>query len=218
MQIRLALVDDNLVLAHTLRDALLAFEDLKNIEVFSTGKSFLDSLKKNVREVRPEVVLMDISMSEKDEGIALARQVHQHFPEVKIVMFTIAEDGDHIFEAFKAGAIGYLLKNEKPDFIHKTILDVAAGGALMSPGVAFKTIRFLVSENSEKTNKPNSDYHLSERELDVLRLVAKGHTYQSISDQLFISLETVKKHMTNVFKKLQVKNKIEAINKSKRLL
>jgi DNA-binding NarL/FixJ family response regulator len=166
----------------------------------------------------PDVVIMDISMRLPDEGIQATRLLHDMYPEIKVVMFTVAEDDGRVFDAFKAGAVGYLVKNEKPSFIYKTIIDVAAGGALMSPGIALKAIRFLTAEPI-KTNKdaPNS-YHLSERELEVLRLVAKGNTYLMIAEQLFISLETVKKHLSNIFKKLRVKNKVEAINKTKNLL
>jgi DNA-binding NarL/FixJ family response regulator len=215
--LHVAIVDDNQALAHALRQELIAYPELQEITIADSGLDFVKSMAQQNQEI-PDVVIMDISMRLPDEGIQATRLLHDMYPEIKVVMFTVAEDDGRVFDAFKAGAVGYLVKNEKPSFIYKTIIDVAAGGALMSPGIALKAIRFLTAEPI-KTNKdaPNS-YHLSERELEVLRLVAKGNTYLMIAEQLFISLETVKKHLSNIFKKLRVKNKVEAINKTKNLL
>jgi DNA-binding NarL/FixJ family response regulator len=150
-----------------------------------------------------------------DEGIKATKLLHEQYPQIKVIMFTVAEDDSMVFEAFKAGSVGYLLKNERPEFIHKTIVDVSNGGALMSPGIAMKAIQFLSGmPTTQKTLPQEEKYNLSEREMEVLRLVSKGYTYEFIAGQLFISTETVKKHISNTFKKLQVKNKIEAINKA----
>jgi len=218
MQIRLAIVDDDQRLAKILKRELMDFPQIGSIELFSGGFGFVNQLQ--TASSLPHVVLMDISMGVSDEGIQATRMLHEKHPAIKVVMFTIAEDDEYVFEAFKAGSVGYLLKNEKPAFIYKTIVDVSNGGALMSPGIALKTIRFLTGQLPFKSTNENQaeDFHLSERELDVLRLVAKGHTYTHMGDTLFISTETVKKHMANIFKKLHVKNKIEAINKSKAFL
>jgi DNA-binding NarL/FixJ family response regulator len=113
--------------------------------------------------------------------------------------------------------MGYLLKNEKPSFILKTILDVYHGGAQMSPSIARKTIAFFTAPNIPTPEQTNASL-LSARELEILRLVEKGNTYEHIGNSLFISTHTVKKHMMNIFFKLQVNNKIEAIKKSKDLL
>ncbi len=212
--LHIAIVDDNQALAHALRLELLAFPELQEITIADSGLDFVKSLTKKNQKI-PDVVIMDVSMRLPDEGIQAARLLHDNHPEIKVVMFTVAEDDNRVFDAFKAGAVGYLVKNEKPSFIYKTIIDVAAGGALMSPGIALKAIRFLTTEPFQKMKDAPNSYHLSERELEVLRLVAKGNTYLMIADQLFISIETVKKHLSNIFKKLRVKNKIEAINKIK---
>ena len=197
---------------------MLEFPEIESIALSSSGLSFVSELAH--ASTFPDVVLMDISMGLADEGIQATRLLHERYPSIKVVMFTVAEDDESIFEAFKSGSVGYLLKNERPSFIYKTIVDVYQGGALMSPGVALKAIRFLTGEtnalNHHKEHVEN--FHLSERELEVLRLLSKGHTYTSMADQLFISAETVKKHVSNIFRKLHVKNKIEAINKTKELL
>ncbi len=212
--LHIAIVDDNQALAHALRQELIAYPELQEITIADSGLDFVKSLTKKNQKI-PDVVIMDVSMRLPDEGIQAARLLHDNHPEIKVVMFTVAEDDNRVFDAFKAGAVGYLVKNEKPSFIYKTIIDVAAGGALMSPGIALKAIRFLTTEPFQKMKDAPNSYHLSERELEVLRLVAKGNTYLMIADQLFISIETVKKHLSNIFKKLRVKNKIEAINKIK---
>jgi len=215
--LHVAIVDDNQALAHALRQELIAYPELQEITIADSGLDFVKSMAQQNQKF-PDVVIMDISMRLPDEGIQATRLLHEMYPEIKVVMFTVAEDDGRVFDAFKAGAVGYLVKNEKPSFIYKTIVDVAAGGALMSPGIALKAIRFLTAEPVQKNKDTANSYHLSERELDVLRLVAKGNTYQMVAEQLFISLETVKKHLSNIFKKLQVKNKIEAINKIREAL
>lgn len=218
MPIQLAIVDDDQTLARLLKRELMDFPEIDSIELFSGGFGFVNQL--HTSTTLPGVVLMDISMGVADEGIAATRMLHERFPAIKVIMFTVAEDDEHVFEAFKSGAVGYLLKNERPAFIYKTIVDVNNGGALMSPGIALKTIRFLADQLSDRSIQHTApeDFHLSERELEVLRLVAKGQTYTLMGETLFISTETVKKHMANIFKKLRVKNKIEAINKSKAFL
>lgn len=215
MKIRLAIIDDDQKLAAALRSELINYPDIGSIVTSSSGLKYARSIDS---QTVPDVVLMDISMGFPDEGIQATRLLHERFTEVKVIMFTVAEDDNNVFEAFKSGALGYLLKNESPDFIHKTIVDVFNGGALMSPGIALKTIRHLTSRPVEKAPELTDKFDLTGRELDILKLVTKGYTYQSVADQLFISHETVKKHMSNVFKKLQVQNKIEALNKAKSYL
>lgn len=214
MFIRLAIVDDDQVLAKTLKRVLEEYEELQSIQVYASGLDFVEGLSHH--QLLPDVVLMDISMRLVDEGIRATRLLHVQYPTIKVIMFTVAEDDNMVFEAFKAGSVGYLLKNERPEFIHKTIVDVFNGGALMSPGIALKAIQFLSGLPSEKkVDDPMEKYHLSDRELEVLPLVAKGYTYEFIANQLFISTETVKKHISNIFRKLHVKNKVEAINKTR---
>jgi DNA-binding NarL/FixJ family response regulator len=215
--LHVAIVDDNQALAYALRQELIAYPELQEITIADSGLDFVKSLAQQNQEI-PDVVIMDISMRLPDEGIQATRLLHDMYPEIKVVMFTVAEDDGRVFDAFKAGAVGYLLKNENPAFIYKTIIDVAEGGALMSPGIALKAIRFLTTEIPLRSKSTTNNYHLSERELEVLRLVAKGNTYLMVAEQLFISIETVKKHLSNIFKKLHVKNKIGAINKTKELL
>lgn len=217
---RIAIVDDNIRLAKELRLELLQFNDIEWIKVYDSGLKYAGEISSFPEDELPHCILMDISMKQQDEGIVATRLLHAAFPDIKVVMFTISDDDDRVFEAFKAGALGYLLKNEKPSFIYKTIVDVIEGGALMSPAIALRTIWLLThSESSSVAPRTHSGNEiLTNRELEVLRLISKGYTYQIIADQLFISVQTIKKHMTNIFKKLQVNNKMEAINKTKGFL
>ena len=213
MPIRIAIVDDDQVLANSLKQELEIFTDIECISVSPSGFTFVANLA--AATALPDIVVMDISMSMADEGIIVTRMLHEKYPEIKTIMFTVAEDDNYVFEAFKSGAVGCLLKNEKPAFIHKTIVDVYEGGALMSPGIALKAIHFLTGAAETKNQKDMESLHLTERELDVLRLTARGYTYEFMADKLFVSNETVKKHMSNIFKKLHVKNKVEALNKTR---
>lgn len=218
MRIRLAIVDDDVQLSKSLRNDLLEFDEIKSVITSSSGLGFVKELGALPVDQRPEVIIMDISMSQPDEGIRATRQIKDRFPEIEIVMFTISDEDERIFEAFKSGAMGYLLKNEPPSFILKTILDVRLGGAQMSPSIARKAIRYFTqqSKNDGYFGGVHDDA-LSDRENEILQYVAKGMTYQQIGEVLFISPNTVKKHMVNIFSKLQVKNKIEALKKVEKL-
>jgi DNA-binding NarL/FixJ family response regulator len=215
---RITIIDDNIRLAKELKRELAEFNEIQWIDVKESGSGYIREISLPTAHQLPDCILMDISMKEADEGITTTRILHEKFPHVKVIMFTISDDDDRVFEAFKAGAMGYLLKNEKPDFIFKAITDVVNGGALMSPGIALKTIRFLTNASIAEPKKVEQESILTDRELEVLRLISKGFTYQNIADQLFISVQTIKKHMSNIFKKLQVNNKIAAVNKTKELL
>lgn len=214
--IKLCIVDDDLRLAKIVREELAEQSEIAWIRTYTSGLDFVESLAKVPPVELPDCVLMDISMRLPDEGIRATRALHQLFPDVKVIMFTISDEDDQVFEAFKAGAMGYLLKNEKPAFILKAIIEVVQGGALLSPAIALKTIRFLSSIDNQKADAPPSA--LTERELEILRLISKGYKYKQVADHLVISIQTVKKHISNIFEKLQVNNRIAALNKVKGFL
>ncbi len=217
--INLCIVDDDLRLANQIRTDLIEYPELNWIKTCDSGLAYFKSLKtQQPPEELPDCVLMDISMRVPDEGIYATRLFHQQFPLIKIIIFTISDDDDRVFEAFRSGAVGYLLKNEKPPFIFKTIVEVMNGGALMSPGIALKTIKFLTGTLEKKIETLQTHPRLTEREMEILRLISKGFRYQQVADQLSISNQTVKKHISNIFEKLNVNNKIEALNKSREFL
>jgi DNA-binding NarL/FixJ family response regulator len=210
--VRIAIIDDDIAVAQALRKELVGFDEIESVILLNDAFRFIGDMEKMSIEQHPEVVIMDISMGRSDEGIQATRALRNRFPEIQVVMFTISDDDKNIFESFKAGAMGYLLKNEKPEFILKTILDVKGGGAQMSPAIAKKTISFFSG------SKPNDHARkLTGREVEILDMVAKGFTYAKISSALFIAESTVQKHIKNIFAKLEVSNKIEALKKIERL-
>lgn len=211
MPLKIAIVDDDARLAKALKSDLLNFSEIDSVLTSTDGLLFAKELEQMSAAKLPEIIIMDISMNQQDEGIVATRLIKKRFPDMAIIMFTISDEDENIFEAFKAGAMAYLLKNEPSSFILKTILDVKNGGAQMSPSIARKTINLLLPDVPQKSEKPKSV--LTPRETEILEKTAKGRNYQQIADELFLSDNTVKKHIANIFIKLQVNNKVEAIRK-----
>lgn len=215
--IRVAIVDDQQRIAQALKTELLEFSEIESVHLSKSGYGFVKDLAAMPPSKRPEIVLMDISMGSPDEGIHATREIKTRYPEIEVIIFSISDDDDRIFEAFQAGAHAYLLKNEKPSFVLKAILDVKNGGSQMSPSIARKAIRWLAPQPPKAASLSSSVEPLSDREREILELVGRGFTYDLVGEHLNISMLTVKKHMGNIFKKLQVSNKVEALRKADRL-
>jgi DNA-binding NarL/FixJ family response regulator len=157
--------------------------------------------------LNPDIVLTDINLPGKS-GIDCITEIKNEIPETQFIMFTIYEDNDQVFEALKAGASGYILKNTSPEKIIESLLELNDGGSPMSPKIARKV---LTSFNV--ITKNNVSDLISKREQEVLELLSKGFLYKEIADKLNITLSTVKRHLNHIYQKLQVQNKTEAINK-----
>lgn len=157
----------------------------------------------------PDIVIMDINLP-KMSGIECIRQVKPLAPSIQFMMFTVYENNDQVFEALKAGATGYLLKKTTPAQILEAVKDLHKGGSPMSSAIARKLIEEF---NGNKQSALPESALLTPREQEVLNLLAKGLLYKEISDQLHISLSTVRQHIHKVYEKLQVQNKVEALNK-----
>lgn len=156
----------------------------------------------------PDVVLMDIDMPGTN-GIEGVRLIKESNPQVNIVMFTVFEDENKLFDCLAAGANGYILKNTPAPQLIQAIYEVCAGGAPMSPGIARKVL------NSFRQNQSIShDYHLSNRELQILELLVKGFSYKMIGAECGITLDTVRTHLKNIYTKLHVSSGKEAITKA----
>ncbi len=155
----------------------------------------------------PQIVIADINLPGQS-GIDCVRFIKNILPSIQFIMFTIYEDNDQVFEAIKAGANGYILKNTPPAKIIDSLLDLSEGGSPMTPKIARKVLSNM--QSSQINNEINT---LTSRENEVLQLLSKGFLYKEIADKLEISISTVKRHLSHIYQKLQVQNKTEAINK-----
>ena len=158
----------------------------------------------------PDVILMDIDMPEVS-GIEATRLVKNFFPEVNIMMFTVFEDKDKIFDALCAGATGYLLKKTPSSQIIEAIEELHHGGSPMSSGIARKVLEYFTKPPG---NGKHDSSQLSQRERDILQHLVKGDSYKMIADACFISIGTVFSHINSIYKKLQVNSKSEAVMKA----
>lgn len=209
MEIRVAIFEDNTMV----REGLQAI--LNGSEGYSCCGAYSDAahVEQKIRSSRPDVVMMDIEMP-GITGIEATSIIHQQFPEVKILIQTVFNDSDKIFNALCAGASGYILKNESPAKQIEAICEVYHGGAPMSSSIARKTIQFFLQKNIILVSPSDSDFHLSEREKEILTLMSHGNDYRTIAEKIFISYETVRTHVKKIYKKLHVASRSEAILKA----
>lgn len=157
---------------------------------------------------------MDIEMPKMD-GIEATYHIKTKYPHIKIIMLTAFDNDENIFKSIKAGADGYLLKEVNPQALHDGILDTLAGGATMTPSIALKTLKLFRNPITIENKPDNELVVLTAREIEVLDQLSKGLQYQKIADNLILSVGTIRKHVENIYKKLQVHNKLEAIQKAK---
>ncbi|MGG5252817.1 response regulator [Neobacillus sp. SM06] len=160
-------------------------------------------------QLKPDIVLMDIQMPILD-GIAATSVIRGKYPSMKIIMLTISDQEEDLFKAIQSGANGYLLKNTNLDDLFSNIKRVYNGTPTFSPVLATKIFEHFTVMNGSANKK--QEYPLSDREKEILELVARGRTNQFIADALFISIHTVKKHMQHILEKLHVNNRAEAVS------
>ena len=211
MPVTIAIIDDNPELLKQLSENLSVFEEVKILFTATNGAEALKALEQC--EKLPQLVLMDIEMPVMN-GIE-ATAIIANETDIKVLILTVFDADEKIFEAIKAGAAGYLLKDSKPHRIVSAIEDIMEGGAPMSPQIASRTLQLLRdSANKNELHPKPADYKLSERETELLQLLVEGNTYQQIADSIFISHGTVRKHVQNIYGKLHIHSKIEAVNKA----
>jgi DNA-binding NarL/FixJ family response regulator len=209
MDIRVAIFEDNKLVRDALQAILSGTSGYVCTGAFADGNRWLQDMKRS----EPDVVLMDIEMPGLN-GIEVTQQIRQAFPEIKILIQTVFNDSDKVFQALCAGASGYILKNDPPHKYLEGINEVYNGGAPMSPAVAKKVLGFFGNKNIILVAPDNKDYELSEREKEILRLMVEGSNYRAIADKAFISYETVRTHVKNIYRKLHVASRSEAIMKA----
>ncbi len=209
--IKIAIVDDNSFLIKATQEKLSFFEDFDLKFTAFDGKNAIEKLSKNHNI---DLILMDIEMPNMN-GIEATLQIKSKFPQIKIIMLTVFDNDENIFNAIKAGADGYLLKEVNPKDLHQGILDTLQGGATMTPSIAMKTLKLFREPVNFESVQSKEEINLTAREIQVLEQLSKGLKYDSIAQNLFLSSGTVRKHVENIYNKLQVHNKLEAIQKAK---
>lgn len=210
----IGIVDDKSYLRHSLKEKLASVEnDMQVVLEAGDGSEFLKLMK--TASPQPEVVLMDIEMQELN-GIETILRAAPLYPSVKYIMLTVFDDDERIFNAIKAGAHGYLLKEETAQNIIDSVYQVYQDeGAPMSPGIARKAWKWLTSLSAqpaaESKKATRTIEPLSEREKQILKCSMEGKEYAQIAEQLFLSKHTVRQHMKNIYAKLHVSSKVEAL-------
>ena len=199
MQIKIAIADDNTFLINTVKEKLSFFEDLKYKYSAVNGSDLLTKLE---TDHNLDLILMDIQMPVLN-GIETTEIIKKKYPHIKIIMLTVFDNDENIFNAIKAGADGYLLKEINPKELHSGILETLNGGAAMNPSIALKTLKLLRDPIDVGNKKDREDIKLTPREVDVLDQLSKGLSYKVIADNLILSPGTVRKHIENIYKKLQ---------------
>lgn len=201
--IKVCIVEDIVDIQEGMRDLFAQDVRFELIACFSNAEDAIDALP----DLQPDVVITDINLPKKS-GIDCVFEIKPNFPLIQFIMFTIFEDNDQVFEALKAGASGYILKNTPPEKIKENVIELYEGGSPMSPQIARKVLQTF---NQPKTI--NVHDLVTKREFEVLELLSKGFLYKEIADQLTISMSTVKRHLNHIYEKLQVQNRTEAVNK-----
>ncbi|MFD1063289.1 response regulator [Winogradskyella litorisediminis] len=212
MKTRLAIADDNSFLISAVKEKLSFFDDLEVRFTGLNGQEIVDKLKDNSNI---DLILMDIEMPNMN-GIEATQVIKQKYPQIKIIMLTVFDNDENIFNAIKAGADGYLLKEINAGDLHSGIVETLNGGAAMNPSIALKTLKLLRNPSSIENISEQEEIKLTKREIDVLEQLGKGLSYNKIADNLILSTGTIRKHIENIYRKLQVHNKLEAVQKARR--
>ncbi len=203
--VRIAIFEDNHYLREGLQQLINAKEGFKCVGTFVDVSDVLH----NIRSSEPDVVLMDIDLPSKMNGIEATFLIKEHFPEIKILIQTVFDDSEKIFQAIKGGASGYLLKNAPPTKLLEAIQDVFSGGSVMTPTIAYKALEMFRKSNFELPSNNSSIAQLTERQKEILECLVQGKSYKLIAAELFISIETVKFHIKNIYEILQIHSRYE---------
>jgi DNA-binding NarL/FixJ family response regulator len=206
--IDIVIADDNATLLAQMKENLSFADNINILFTAGNGQDLLDQL--SAAEKLPQLILMDIEMPVIN-GIE-ATAIITRETSIKVLILTVFDTDEKVFEAIKAGAAGYLLKDSKAHRIVSAIEDVMMGGGPMSPHIAAKALALLRAQSAANATPQPGDYNLSERETELLQQLVKGLSYQQIADKLYISHGTVRKHIENIYSKLHIHSKVEAVN------
>jgi DNA-binding NarL/FixJ family response regulator len=206
--IRVLLADDHDILRQGLKMLLSLQTEIEVVGEARTGREAIEQ----TLALQPHVVVLDISMPDID-GLKACKQIRTHAPSTSVLMLTMHESEEYFFQALHAGAAGYLVKKAAPTDLHMAITSVARGGAFLYPGLAKALVRVYLTTPPTSSTTPSHPSQVAEelrvlspRELEILKLVAEGHTNQEIADQLVLSIKTVQAHRANLMIKLGLEN------------
>lgn len=205
--IKVAIAEDNRSYFKALQDVIRSFDDVELVLSAVNGKDIFHKIVQ--AEDRPDLVLMDIEMPVTD-GIAATARIKRTFPDIKIVMISVFDDRERVFDAILAGASGYLLKGEKPEVIKRAVYDALDDRLPMSPVIAGLTLELVIGRHIH-SDPLIAEHDLTAREKEILRELTEAKSYRQIADDLFISIKTVSNHVQNIYTKLQVSSKAEAV-------
>lgn len=211
--IKVAIVDDKITNRRIVADKLSRHYTFTILFQASDGEDFLEQMKQRSEEQYPHIVLMDIEMPNVN-GITAIATASSLYPGIKFVVLTIFDDEDKIFKAIKAGACGYLLKEESGPVIADMLTNLWESGAgPISPSIAYKILQMVQAPQAAMPALKNSTeiFHLSEREKQILEMLSQGFEYKDIGNKLYISANTVKKHCINIYQKLHVNSRAQAL-------
>jgi DNA-binding NarL/FixJ family response regulator len=207
-EISVCIVDDNKELRSALEEIISMSDGYRCQATIGTPEDAMSRLP----VLRPDVVLMDINLGSSESGIDLVRSLKPKIPETNFMMCTVYEENEKIFEALSAGASGYILKKTDPPKLLEAIRELYAGGAPMSSQIARKVVAAFQGNPPAGREGQGLDT-LSSREREILELLSRGLMYKEIAARLYLSPETVRKHVYHIYEKLHVNNRVAAVNK-----
>ena len=207
MPITILIVDDHALLRQGIKKVLDLESDLSVIGEAGDGEEAIAM----ALQLRPDIVLLDVNMPKKN-GLQVTKELRQLVPDIKIVLLTIHDDESYVIEVIKAGASGYLLKDIEPGMLVKAIRIVHSGESFIYPTLARRLFFESGQEkSSESPRNRNSQDSLTSREVEVLQLIGQGLSNQEMAKRLFLSEKTVKNHLTNIFRKINVSDRTQAV-------
>lgn len=203
-KMKIALFEDNPKFRESLEYIIVTSQDMELCGSFADTNRLLQ----RIEALQPDVVLMDINIPGKN-GIEAVKEIKEHYPQVQVCMQTVFEEDDKVFASLCAGASGYILKNTPSDKILQAVREVAAGGAFFTPSIAKKVLHSFHEQPAQ------AEYiRLSEKEREVLKHLVDGLSYKMIADKVNVSFHTIHSHIKNIYEKLHVNSKSEAVAKA----
>ncbi|MBI3193894.1 MAG: response regulator transcription factor [Ignavibacteriae bacterium] len=218
MEIRVALVEDNSSLRKNFRQQFTFYPEIHLVADYATGEAAIEGLRRMAPSKLPHIVLMDIELP-KMSGIETTIILKELLPEIEILMLTVFENSEKVFQSVQAGASGYFLKDESFDEIMNGVRELHNGGAPMSPTIAQKVLTLLRKKTAKEPPKrihidesdDPTEFSLTSREHELLEGLVRGETYTTLAEKFFLSPHTVKTHIKNIYKKLHVHSRAMAV-------